>query len=109
MNLSPCCACLCVFAVLRGRADASWQTWLVGLTLTVWLQLWYVHTVQGTLVFIAASDILPSLLENEKKHSPGVVLRHLLLMAVGVIALGLTKLHHKHCDAGGHAHAAHDH
>jgi hypothetical protein len=73
----------------------------------VWGCVWV--AVQGTLVFIAASDILPSLLENEKKRSPGVVLRHLLLMAVGVVALGLTKLHHEHCEAGAHAHAAHDH
>ena len=60
---------------------------------------------QGTLLFIAASDVLPDLLENDKKHSPGVVLRHLLLMAVGVVALGLTLLHHEHCAPGGHAHA----
>jgi hypothetical protein len=60
---------------------------------------------QGTLVFIAASDVLPLLLESDRKRKPGIVLRHLLLMGVGVVALGLTLLHHKHCAPSSHAHA----
>jgi len=58
----------------------------------------------GTLVFIAASDILPNILESSGAK-PLATARQGLLMILGCVVLGLTLLYDKHCEASGHSHA----
>ena len=60
--------------------------------------------LQGTLVFIAASDILPNILESSGAK-PLATARQGLLMILGCVVLGLTLLYDKHCEASGHSHA----
>ena len=55
--------------------------------------LWF---EQGTLVYIASTDLLPGVL---RVKSFGQFAVHLFMFAVGVGALALTTLHHVHCNA----------
>lgn len=51
---------------------------------------------QGTLVYIAGTDLLPGVL---RVKSAGQFVAHLLMFALGVGALALTTLYHVHCNA----------
>lgn len=55
-------------------------------------------------MFIAASDILPNILESSGAK-PLATARQGLLMILGCVVLGLTLLYDKHCEASGHSHA----
>jgi hypothetical protein len=65
--------------------------------------------VQGTLTFIAMADILPGLLPRlvQQKASALAILRPLFFFLLGIVVLGLTRLHDVHCEASGGEH--HDH
>lgn len=53
-----------------------------------------VFCAQGTLVYIAGTDLLPGVL---RVKSTGQFVAHLLMFAIGVGALALTTLYHVHC------------
>ncbi|KAG1696892.1 hypothetical protein DVH05_017800 [Phytophthora capsici] len=54
------------------------------------------EVAEGTLVYIAGTDLLPGVL---RVKSVGQFVANLLMFDISVDALALTTLHHVHCDA----------